>query len=88
MCFVIMFRDGANAGWQKVYFNKTNVVMTTYLIAFAIAEYEFVENETSNDFGGETPVSEDGRTEKMLCDYLFCCQSIDQSIICVGEDLC
>jgi aminopeptidase N len=31
--------------------------MTTYLVAFVIADYEYLDDMTDTDFGGETLVS-------------------------------
>ena len=44
-------------GWRIVNFEKTNVVMSSYLLAFAIANYSSLEAVTDSNFGGETPAS-------------------------------
>ncbi len=42
-------------------FEKTNVVMSSYLIAFAVANYTYLESVTDTDFGGETPVKRNAK---------------------------
>ena len=44
-------------GWKIVNFEKTNVVMSSYLLAFAIANYSVLETVTDNKFGKKTPAS-------------------------------
>lgn len=44
-------------GWKITRFERTNVVMTTYLVAFVVADYEYLDDQTDTNFGGETLVS-------------------------------
>jgi aminopeptidase N len=54
-------------GWKITRFERTNVVMVTYLVAFVIADYESLDDMTSTNFGGETLVS---RLAYWHCSYI------------------